>query len=367
MPARIIDAWNGWYHVNGSTYGIWLRGDERGWPARRHREHVEGDYRNPPPPGAHRVKLLDSKRSMTQPPVRLSPEARLLALNTFVETFYQRGIELIACAIDDHHFHGLARFRLSEAHRPPASIGTRNQPIYALIRHEVGLAKSRSARAISQAGLAPEGGVWARRFKITAITDRHHQLAVANYIARHANQGAATWIITRHHSPDARAAPPKAASDWWHPGGETRPCATILLLRARLFPPTRRPSLVAVGRPRAFGKSLEKCRATREHPHSRATNPLPPCSTNRFIYPLLTVTVRFPRLHPAPPPSSTKSTVTIECQSNRRSACSISVASAHSHTRQTNTLSASHSTCAAPAGIQSRPSTRRHDRWISAP
>ena len=42
--------WQSWYHCNGTFKGNWLRGDERGWRSRNHREHVEGDYKNPPPP-----------------------------------------------------------------------------------------------------------------------------------------------------------------------------------------------------------------------------------------------------------------------------------------------------------------------------
>src|SRR3954468_9029001 len=40
--------WNNWYHCMGNTYGTWLPGDPRGFRTRLHREHVEGDYRNPP-------------------------------------------------------------------------------------------------------------------------------------------------------------------------------------------------------------------------------------------------------------------------------------------------------------------------------
>ena len=39
--------WNDWYHCTTHTYGSWLRGDRRGWRARHHREHVQGDYKNP--------------------------------------------------------------------------------------------------------------------------------------------------------------------------------------------------------------------------------------------------------------------------------------------------------------------------------
>ena len=41
-----MPAWNHWYHCTAHTYGTWLRGDPRGWRARHHREHVDGDYRN---------------------------------------------------------------------------------------------------------------------------------------------------------------------------------------------------------------------------------------------------------------------------------------------------------------------------------
>ena len=55
-------AWNNWFHCTGGTKGTWLRGDPRGWRARHHREHCEGDYKNPPPPGAHRELYELSKR-----------------------------------------------------------------------------------------------------------------------------------------------------------------------------------------------------------------------------------------------------------------------------------------------------------------
>ncbi len=45
--------WNRWFHCIGGTYGSWLPGDRRGFRTRHHREHVEGDYRNPPPVGIY--------------------------------------------------------------------------------------------------------------------------------------------------------------------------------------------------------------------------------------------------------------------------------------------------------------------------
>ena len=40
-----------WFHVTAHTYGAWLAGDARGFRTRHHREHVEGDYKHPPPAG----------------------------------------------------------------------------------------------------------------------------------------------------------------------------------------------------------------------------------------------------------------------------------------------------------------------------
>jgi hypothetical protein len=194
MGVRIVDAWNGWYHLNGCTYATWIRGDERGWRARHHREHVEGDYHNPPDPDAHLAERTYS-RIHTDAPVRLSPEARCVACEELVATLIHQRIEVIACAVDDHHFHILAKFVLppKPTGSNPWASGTRNQPIYAYIRHVVGLAKSRSARALSFHSFVPEGGTWAKRFKITPITDRAHQLNAFNYITDHAARGAALW------------------------------------------------------------------------------------------------------------------------------------------------------------------------------
>src|SRR6266571_4906356 len=61
--------WHGWYHVMGHTYGSWLYGDPRGFRTRHHREHVEGDYKNPPPPGSYENLEQCSRASLKQAPV----------------------------------------------------------------------------------------------------------------------------------------------------------------------------------------------------------------------------------------------------------------------------------------------------------
>ncbi len=197
-----MQAWNDWYHLNGNTYGTWLRGDPRGFRTRHHREHVEGDYKNPPPPGSYDALHARSKTLMRRPPVRLPPEARRIACDEIVASLAHQGIEVVCACVDDHHFHVLARFRLPEISNNEKPTGlnpwasprrTRNSPIHAHIRHIVGFAKSRAARALSEAGLVHEGGVWGKRFKITPVTSRAHQVNIARYILDHGPRGAAVW------------------------------------------------------------------------------------------------------------------------------------------------------------------------------
>lgn len=228
-------AWNGWYHVNGNTYGTWLRGDSRGWRARHHREHVDGDYKDPPPAGTYDRLLARSRWLMTREPVHLSGAARKLACRVMVESLRRDGVEVIALCVDDHHFHLLARFpkprgRLGEEHKPsdrPGEMPPRSKiPTgsencstasgaagrslgldsryaarkdgnveLAVIRQFVGAAKRDSARELVAAQLASPGGVWAVRCRALPVEDRGHQLSVYRYIAGHGERGAAVWTI----------------------------------------------------------------------------------------------------------------------------------------------------------------------------
>ena len=167
--------WNDWYHVNGNTHGTWLRGDPRGWRARHHREHVQGDYKDPPPTGTYDKVYARSGRLMIRPPVRLSCDAIHRACETIEASLCAHSIETLAVAVDDHHYHILTRF---PDHRP---------------RHWIGIAKKDSARALSKSGLVPPDGIWAVRSRCLPIRDRAHQLNVFRYILGHVSQGAAVW------------------------------------------------------------------------------------------------------------------------------------------------------------------------------
>src|SRR5436190_1901454 len=74
--AQMVPDTRKWFHITTHTYAAWLPGDPRGFRTRHHREHVEGDYKNPPPPGKYADRLARSKKLLTQEPVKLAPEWR---------------------------------------------------------------------------------------------------------------------------------------------------------------------------------------------------------------------------------------------------------------------------------------------------
>ena len=156
--------------MTGSTYGTWLPGDPRGFRTRHHREHVEGDYRNPPPEGTYEEKHARSKELMTRDAVVLSPEARELACATFAEVFAFKGAAFGAIAVGAQHYHILVQS---------------TSP-----RDLVGVAKKRSARALSDARLVARGGVWAVRSRSLPINDESHWTNARAYILKHERDGA---------------------------------------------------------------------------------------------------------------------------------------------------------------------------------
>jgi hypothetical protein len=168
-------AWNGWYHVNGNTYGTWLPGDPRGWRTKRHRRHVEGDYKHPPPPGTDRPLHQFNRQSLRQPPVHLTPRHRQIAGQSLVEMLLHQSIETIVLCVTAAHFHLLGRFRDGQV-RPP-----------------VGRAKKHACFVLKDGGLA--GRLWTSKDKVTPIRDREHQVNVFNYICGHQAEGGWLWTF----------------------------------------------------------------------------------------------------------------------------------------------------------------------------
>ena len=171
----VMRAWNGWYHVTGCTYGCWLPGDPRGWRTRRHREHVEGDYRHPPAEAQYEVIYEQSKALLKHAPVQLSQAQRRAAGEALVEMLSRLGVEVIAISVDAVHYHILGRFLDGQ------------------VRRRVGLAKKHASHVLREHGLV--GAVWAKRSRPLPITNRAHQLNACRYIADHAEYGAWMWTF----------------------------------------------------------------------------------------------------------------------------------------------------------------------------
>ena len=186
IVAPMRHPWNNWFHCTGSTYGTWLPGDPRGWRSRKHRQHVDGDYKDPPAPGTYEELLARSKRLMKRRPVFLTPPARVVACREMVQSLLHHEVELIDLSVGAIHWHLLARFT-SLGHCADAEALKRTA------RRMVGLAKKDSSRVLGASGLVPPGGVWATRGGIHPIHDRGHQIRVVGYIREHADDGATVW------------------------------------------------------------------------------------------------------------------------------------------------------------------------------
>ena len=108
-----MPAWNHWYHLVANTHGTWLPGDPRGFRTRGHREHVEGDYKSPPT-AAYAWRLHHSRREMKRDAVRLSDEAREVAVEAIrVAMLDVHRLEILAIAVSSQHLHVLGRFPLT--------------------------------------------------------------------------------------------------------------------------------------------------------------------------------------------------------------------------------------------------------------
>lgn len=163
-----------WFHLTTHTYGAWLYGDPRGFRTRHHREHVEGDYKNPPPRGAYDRQLARSKALMTQDVVRLSPEWRAVFGPALLEKLQEFGAQVLCVALSATHAHVLAKM-------PGGDVP----------RQWLGRAKMHATFTGKDRGWT--GKLWAVRGKVNPIKDRQHQLNTFYYILRHVREGAWVW------------------------------------------------------------------------------------------------------------------------------------------------------------------------------
>ena len=114
-----MSGWNGWYHCMSNTYGTWLPGDPRGFRTRKHREHVEGDYKKPPPELKYDSRHDQAKRSLKRDPVILSPDARRACVDALVHAWVDiHSVEVLAVSVSAMHMHVLARFGCVASQKP---------------------------------------------------------------------------------------------------------------------------------------------------------------------------------------------------------------------------------------------------------
>ena len=163
-----------WFHVVLTFHGNWLPGDPRGFRTRKHRKHIEGDYKNPPPPGTHDELLQSSKDQMKQEAVLLAMAQQILVGNAMLERFEELGGFVEAIAVSSSHVHVLAKY--------PADC----------YRVWTGLVKKHAWFALKAAGL--EGKLWGKRGKELQVRSRGHFENSRRYIAEHEEEGAWVWV-----------------------------------------------------------------------------------------------------------------------------------------------------------------------------
>ena len=189
-----MPAWNNWYHCIVSTYGAWLPGDPRGFRTRKHREHVDGDYKSPPPKGKYEERHHHSKERMSREAARLSMPARQSVLDEIVQSASKHDLQLLAISVSATHFHLLGKFSMNRRKPTLDKRGLRTSSVDDPVRHIVGQLKQWSSKRLIREAFA-EAGVWGKRGKIVPIKDRQHQLNTFTYICKHADEGAALWTF----------------------------------------------------------------------------------------------------------------------------------------------------------------------------
>lgn len=167
--------WNDWYHITLQTYGSWSRGDPRGWRARHHREHVQGDYKHPPPKGKYDGLFEYSKSLMKRDPVKIERELRQFVLDAIIDKLLSNHIATAVGSLEGIHCHLLCQ---CADHNP---------------RHWVGLAKENASHLVRQLELLPLGGLWGKRSHPEPIEDAEHYENSLDYIRRHAARTAVVW------------------------------------------------------------------------------------------------------------------------------------------------------------------------------
>lgn len=164
-----------WYHVTSHTYGSWLYGDPRGFRTRHHREHVEGDYKNPPPKGKYDDKFQRSKDSLKRSKVILTPDWRRVVGVAVLDKLLRLSAEVLTISVSATHLHAQVKLHPADP------------------RDWMGLAKKHAWHEARARGWQTQ--LWAKRGKAERVRDKAHQRNTFNYIVKHAEKEGA-WVWT---------------------------------------------------------------------------------------------------------------------------------------------------------------------------
>lgn len=161
-----------WHHAILTTYGAWLHGDARGFRTRHQREHIEGDYKTPPPVGKYVRRERRSRESLVQDPVVVPQKMRRPIGESLQEKIARLGGWVLCLAVSGQHVHMLVKL-------PPKSA-----------RRWIGQAKKHTTFLMRERGW--QGKLWGVRAKVILVRSRHQQVNTYRYILRHAREGA--WV-----------------------------------------------------------------------------------------------------------------------------------------------------------------------------
>jgi hypothetical protein len=163
-----------WFHCTTHTYGAWLPGDPRGYRTWHHSTHIEGDYKNPPPPGMFTGILARSRELLVQEPVVLEPKWRCFFGRALRDRLQMLDLTLLCISLGATHAHMLVKM-----------------PGGPIPRKWIGMAKKHANFEGKAKGWT--GKLWAEGSKANPIRDRKHQINTFNYILRHMDEGAWVW------------------------------------------------------------------------------------------------------------------------------------------------------------------------------
>jgi REP element-mobilizing transposase RayT len=163
-----------WYHVTFSTFGAWLRGDERGFRDHDHRVHSSGDYTNPPPKREHEGLRRWTLAHLHKDPVTLTPAQRESVGRAIVAKLAAQRVEVLILAVSGQHVHLLAGLSMDRKEQ------------------QIGNAKRASSHALRS---EIPGAVWGRRADVIVTIGDPADVRAFRYIEAHGAEGAWVWTF----------------------------------------------------------------------------------------------------------------------------------------------------------------------------